>query len=70
MVEDYARVMLREERHLLPPRQMIPSRPMSEHHGWPAAVGLVIDIRAIYACEGHTCPRGFDRDYGVGRERS
>jgi hypothetical protein len=53
VVEGDTGVVLREERHLLPPTQVITALPVREEQRRPGAVYFVVQVYAVDRSEGH-----------------
>jgi hypothetical protein len=56
VVESYAAIPLLEERHLLPPAQVVPALAVSEEDRRPFAVDLVVELDPVDLRKGHPPP--------------
>src|SRR5262245_32607225 len=53
MIEGHAAILARENRHLLPPTQMVATGPMCKDDGRPVSVYLVVQVDPIDLCFWH-----------------
>ena len=55
VIKGDAREVLGEEGDLLPPGKVVAAGAVGKYQGRPGAVDLVVQISAVYFCEGHGC---------------